>query len=127
MEWKLIYSVFRDVLLVVFLIYTWWVNREKVTAKRFLTLEQQVAERLSVQAHQDLEDKRKRECEEHRKRTAQVEQDLRRAESDLKHLPDSRDFSNLNGKLEKIEGAVIGLRRAVDLMNEFLINQGGKK
>lgn len=127
MDWKLVYGILRVVLLVAVLIYTWWVNREKVTAKRFANVEREVAKRLSLSEHQVLDEKQKKQCEEHERRTGKAEQDLRRLEAEIRHLPTSRDLSDLNGKLSSIEGTLSGLRRAVDLMNEHLLNGGNKR
>jgi hypothetical protein len=81
-------------------VYTWWTNREKVTNKRFKEAEDRILQ----------------------------------LESDVKHPPACAYHPRLEermdqavGKLERMDGKIDGLSRAVDLMNEFLINQGGKR
>ncbi len=106
--------------------YTWWSNREKVNARRFSALEKQVSERLAIETHNGLEKEQQVKCGQHRERTGQVEQEMRRMESEIRHMPTSRDLAALSGKLENIEGSLKGLTRAVDLMNEHLLN-GGKR
>jgi hypothetical protein len=81
-------------------LYTWWTNREKVTNKRFSAAEDR----------------------------------LMKLENDIKHPPSCTYHPRLEermntavGKLERMDGKLDGLNRAVDLINEFLINQGGKR
>jgi hypothetical protein len=81
-------------------VYTWWTNREKVTNKRFQAAEERILQ----------------------------------LESDVKHPPACTYHPRLEermntavGKLERMDGKIDGINRAVDLMNEFLINQGGKR
>lgn len=130
MDWKLAYGIFRDVLLVVVMIYTWWGNREKVTAKRFTSLEKQVAERLSTQAHQMLDEEQKKVCEAHTRRTNQSEQDLRRIEGEIKHLPSQADIGRLHARIDEVFGLVKdlggemkGSRRQLDLVLEELLRR----
>lgn len=80
-------------------IYSWWSNRERVTNKRFK--------------------------EHHQRLTA--------LENQVKHVPSQKQYDELSGRigtlhsdLQGIKGQLKGIGRAVDLMNEFLINQGGK-
>lgn len=54
--------------------------------------------------------------------------------ADLEHLPDQRQFYRLSEEitaltreLSETKGRLSGVNRAVDLINEFLINQGAKK
>lgn len=65
---------------------------------------------------------------------------LTAVESDLKHLPTVRDIeklyarmdefrtqvSNLQSEVSKIAGAMPGIVHVTDMMNEFLLNHGGK-
>jgi hypothetical protein len=81
-------------------VYTWWTNREKVTNKRFKAAEDRIL----------------------------------KLESGVKHPPACTYHPRLAermdaavGKLERMDGKLDGLNRAVDLINEFLINQGGKR
>lgn len=126
MDWKLIYSVLKDILLLAFFVYTLWSNRQKVTAARFTILEERVAACLPIVKHEEIEEKQDSECAAHRRKTEKIDRELQRIEGEIKHLPSSRDYAEINGKLEHIAGSLNGLRRAVDLMNEHLISQGGK-
>lgn len=81
-------------------VYTWWTNREKVTNKRF------------------------KEAED---RILQLESDVKHPPSCTYHPRLEERMDQAVGKLERMDGKIDGLSRAVDLMNEFLINQGGKR
>ena len=114
--------------------YVWWTNRAKVTAARFATLEKQVAERVEKTALDAMDAERDNRCAQHRERTARAEMTIARMESDIKHLPShhvietlSTRISDLQGSLKEVSGRLSGINRAVDLMNEFLLNQGLKK
>lgn len=57
--------------------------------------------------------------------------EIRRICLDVAHLPDQRQIEKLNDtmadlsdQISKLEGRFDGVNRAVDLINEFLINQG---
>lgn len=67
-------------------------------------------------------------------RIGETEKKIIRACSDLEHLPDQRQFYRLSEEitaltreLSETKGRLSGVNRAVDLINEFLINQGAKK
>lgn len=80
-------------------IYTWWANREKITSQKFRAFE----DRLTT------------------------------AENSIKnpsckyHVGFEERLDTINSGVSKIEGRLEGINRAVDLVNEFLINQGGRK
>jgi len=68
------------------------------------------------------------------KRVTAGEKDIIEIRSDLKHLPDQKQFDRLSAdirlltcELGEMKGRLGGLNRVADLMNEFLINQGGGK
>ena len=78
-------------------IYAWWSNRDKITNARF---------------------------KEHDKRLNELEK-----KTDNPRCPHHPSFEarldKMNGSLNKVDGRLEGIGRAVDLMNQFLIN-GGK-
>jgi phosphopantetheine adenylyltransferase len=78
----------------------WWALREKVATKRFNDAEQRLAS----------------------------------LEHEVKHPPACTYHGQLELRIDavrsdtaEIKGTVKGINRAVDLMNEFLINQGGRR
>lgn len=80
-------------------IYSWWSNREKVTTRKF---------------------------REHEARLAQLENDIRHPSCQY-HVGFEDRLDTINSGVSKVEGRLEGINRAVDLMNDFLINQGGKR
>jgi hypothetical protein len=67
-------------------------------------------------------------------RIDQTEKELIRVCSDLEHLPHQMQFTklgeqitDLTSELGEVKGRLGGINRAVDLINEFLINQGANK
>jgi hypothetical protein len=87
-------------------IYTWWVQRGQATKEAI----SQIDERVVV-----------------------VEASVKQFERELRHIPTQSDIvalseniANVHGDLREIKGALGGLSRAVDLMNEYLISRGGK-
>lgn len=68
------------------------------------------------------------------KRVDRVEKDMIKIREKLEQQPNQRQFENLGkdirsltSELGEVKGRLNGLNRVADLMNEFLINQGGKK
>jgi len=81
-------------------IMAWWSGRDKITSTRF----------------KDAEDR------------------IIKLETEVKHPPACTYHAQLELRIDavrsdtsEIKGTVKGINHAVDLMNEFLINQGGKK
>lgn len=76
----------------------------------------------------------------HSDRLAQHKELLTAIEADLKHLPKNSDIGKLHdkinavnqqlsamqGELGKVAGAMPGLTHVTEMMNEFLLNHGGK-
>ena len=125
--------------------YTWWSNREKVTSARFSALEKDVAERLhksdleeAKKAHDLQKEEAKKvqnaQCELHRKMTTELHQAYDALHVEVSRLPDRREITKLDNtmkdlaeKLGNLDGRISGINRAVDIINGFLIEQGGKK
>lgn len=80
-------------------IYTWWTNRERVTNKRF---------------------------KEHHHRLVTLENQIKYSPTQTQYEALSTRIDRLHGDLREISGNLRGINRAVDLINEYLINQGGK-
>ncbi|KON47009.1 hypothetical protein AL013_10485 [Mariprofundus ferrooxydans] len=96
-------AVLRDVLTGAVYLYVFFSNRRKATTKNIEDMKAHVAEQ------QKLNDKR-----------------LTMLESDIKHLPTHTDLDSINKTLSNVEGTLGGLKRAVDLMNQHLLNSKGK-
>lgn len=98
--WQFWWNVSYAVGLAAIAAYTWWTNREKITGKRFQDHEDRITV-LEVTA------KNAPVCQHH---------------GELAHR-----IEDIHGDLRELSGSVNGVKRAVDLMNEFLINQGSNK
>lgn len=119
---------------IVVITYVWWTNREKVNHKRFQGLEKEVAERVTQADLEKAVAKLNAPCQGHIQRTCELERRATELTADLNHRPSHADMAKLSarmdevhGDLHEIAGGVKGLQRAVDLMNEYLINNGGKR
>jgi hypothetical protein len=93
------------------------VNRKKAVEKRFAKIEAVFEKRCAT---------RKTQIETLEKNGASLKMQL-------EHMPNHQDIKELygrmdllNGSLSELNGRLVGINRAVDLINEFLINQGGK-
>ena len=93
------------------MIYLWRGRKTQATAKRFHQAEACLTKRIDAN-----------------------ERDILRVQAELKHLPTqgqfdalSHDIRTLTSSLGKVEGRLEGVNRVADLMNQFLINQGGNK
>ena len=125
----------------------WYVRRvakQKATEKRFQELEANIEklattkdldslEKKTVEKLAALKDEITSGCLAHHARTTKVESETSSLRIELARLPTQRQIealnasiSKLNGELQKTAGRMEGVNRAVDLMNEHLINQGGK-
>lgn len=91
--------------------YVFLTNRHRVTTGAIKTLEHDVDRRLDQQNER-----------------------LTRVEQDIKSLPNHQDigqvYDRLNavhGELQKLTGTVGGLTRQLELVNDHLLNHGGKR
>jgi hypothetical protein len=114
-------------------IYVWWTNREKVTSQRFAALEKEVAERLKKADLDDAKSNRDRQCADHKNETRSLTTAYNNLHIEVTRLPDRREITNLDTtmkalaeKLGNLDGRISGINRAVDIINEFLIDQGRK-
>ena len=92
-------------------LYVFFVNRRKAMLDQVTKVKRDTAERL----------------ERHADRITCLE-------SDVKHLPSQENITKLseridtlNGSISTVSGRLEGINRAVDLINQFLINNGGKQ
>ncbi|MFH1984135.1 MAG: hypothetical protein ABIL58_20030 [Pseudomonadota bacterium] len=107
--------------------YVWWSNREKVNATRFKGLEDEVKKMATISAMAQAFRDQDAKCGRHKDRTTRVE-------SALLSMPSRQELSDLSAKMDqmtrglgRLDGRLEGINRVADLMNEFLINQGGKR
>jgi hypothetical protein len=115
-------------------VYSWWRDREKITAKRFRALEDDVRSRATQAALAEIEAQRITRCEAHTRRVTDAESAVSRVGAEIRQMPSREELRHLAGgmaelseKLGKVEGRLDGINRMAELMNEFLINQGGRR
>jgi hypothetical protein len=106
LDWRMVYGIVKDLLLLAAVFYTWWCNREKVTARRFEALEKDVSKRVTDEALKAIEHEREANCDLHEQRTRKVEQDLARIGNDIRHMPNHADLARIHGRIDEVHGAV---------------------
>jgi len=135
------FSVFQFICTVVVALYVRRVAKQKAAETRFQKIEANI-EQLATTEDLDSLQKTTTEnlsavseevagrCQAHQLRTSKIEAEASALRIELAHLPNQRQFealnasiSKLNGELQKTAGRLEGINRAVDLMNEHLINQ----
>lgn len=114
--WMFWFSVAQIVFTGLVALYARKLAKDKAVETRLKSLEEGLAGCVS-----------KEKCAEHERRTTEIA-------IELEHLPNQKQFdklnvsiNNLNSQLGITSGRLEGINRAVDLINEFLINQGGSK
>ncbi len=115
-------------------LYTWRSNREKVTTVRFEELEKAVAKRATRAELEEAKVKRDGKCGSHQAGTKKLESSLSALQLEVSKLPSRSEIKELSDSMRilskeigNLDGRMSGVNRAVDLINEFLIEQGGKK
>jgi uncharacterized coiled-coil DUF342 family protein len=85
-------------------------------------------------ALRDMDKELVQRCAGHNGRLSESEKKIARIGAEIRNLPQHRHIMDLSARIEQlhgdvheVSGSLRGLSRAVDLMNEFLINQGGKR
>ena len=131
--WRFWLDIFVLVGVIANTVYTWWVNRERINNKRFVSLEKSVEAKISEPEARKIIDRRLKDCEAHRRQLSAMQLQTSRIETEMRQMPGSREIGSLNKcittlteKIAHLDGKFEGVNRAVDLINEYLINQGGK-
>ena len=112
-EWKFYLDLLQFLGTIALGIYVWFSNRQRVTTGRIETLSNET----------------KKELIDHELRIVSLE-------SDMKHMPTNGDIKGLSERMDALNqslstaaGRLEGINRAVDLINEHLINgsRGGRQ
>lgn len=105
------FDVFQLLLTGVVAVYVWLTSRHRVTTSAIRKLEEDVDQRLDNQGDR-----------------------LTRVEQVVESLPRHKDIGQvydrlnaLHGQLQKLTGTVGGVARQLELVNDHLLNRGGKR
>lgn len=139
MEWdlKTVYGIGKDIVLLAAVLYTWWANREKVTAKLFAdfkdsvaNLEKDVSQRITTDALKAIDKERAAICDRHKERTDRNERELIRLAGEINSLPDHKDLARIHARIDEmskslgeITGEVKSIGHQVSLVLEELIKR----
>ena len=107
--------------------FAWRVAKQKATESRFRKLEAEMAERATKKDLVSLRCEIEDGCELHQRRVAAMELATARMPTQVQIDSLQKSIVDLSGALSNTQGRLEGVNRAVDLINEFLINQGGAK
>ena len=126
--WRFWFDVAQTLGGIVLGFYVWWVNRKNNTDKRFKKIEASMT--AAIQAFEEEIDGR---CQKRLGRIEAVEKEERATQLKVGQMPSHRDIRELSGRINQLHGTMselngrlTGINRAVDLINEFLIHQGGR-
>lgn len=116
--WQIVFNIVQ--LALTFAV--WWTSRNKVTNDRFTQLENsKIQLELEVKhIRQDIQ-KQRPACDNHGRMEDNDKILFKRIES--MH----GDIKTITGSVGKIEGGLDGIKHLSTLINQFLIEQGGKK
>ena len=132
-QYQFWFNVFQFFVTAGVAIFAWWRTREKTDESRVKAAEKTMEQRLKT-----AKDERDRQCEQHKIKTkednAKLERLYEHLHEEIGHLPGRNELLELTSSMRtltaqigNLEGRMQGVNRAVDLINQFLIEQGGKK
>lgn len=113
-------------------VYVYLATRRKAMEQRFAGVETSLTRQIAA-LRTDIEAARKERaneienrCGRQIERIAILERNEQTLEMKLNEMPSHRDIRQLSDNISQLNGRLEGINRAVDLINEFLINQGGR-
>ena len=109
-------------------VYVWVRTRRKSIEDRIVKARDEA--KNAITKHGENMDRR---CAARLKMIEGIKEEERQLRLEIAKMPSQNDIKNLseridilNGGISELSGRLKGINRAVDLINEFLINQGGK-
>lgn len=126
------FSIVQGVLTLLMFLYVRRVARQKANEQRLKKIEDELIQRVKPGDLAKLKTEMNLSCEKHKVSTAHIESRTTELKTELGGLPSqfnelTKSMAALSGQLQNTNGRLEGINRAVDLINEFLINQGGGK
>ena len=114
-------------------VYTWWANRARINNKRFTSLEKSVAGKIGEPEARRLISEQMSGCSENHDKINHMGEKISLLQLEVGQMPGRKEIASLNKcinalteKIAHLDGKFEGVNRAVDLINEHLINQGDK-
>lgn len=115
-------------------VYFWISNRGRINRKRFVDLEKDVSKKISATDFQEMLDRQLPDCNKRLEQIKALEQNSIRFGAEMQSMPSREEIrsftdgvSRLSAKIAKLDGKFEGVNRAVDLINDHLINKGSNK
>lgn len=126
-QWNFYFQIFQFLATAAVGFYTWWSNREKVTGDRFSVLEDRMT-KVEIQVKNTIDnlpkwdglEKRLVSIEAALKTPRQCGNHERMEDNDIKLF---KRFDELHGDIREQIGALKGLTRSVDMINEYLLKE----
>lgn len=116
--YRFVFDILQTLFMALLGVYAWWTNRSHVTTSAIEQVEAKVSE---VKASLEI-------------RVNKLDRRLGTVEQEVKHLPDHEDIGDIHEKVNQVattmsqmQGELAGINRTLGLINEYLLNQGGKK
>ena len=137
--WKFWFDVAQSIGTILIGVYVYFMTRKKGLDKRFEKIEAGISKELKDH-RKEIDDRCTRRHEGidtslnvYRQCIDSLERSDQALDLKMQHMPTHHDIKELSGRIDllhgtmsELNGRLSGINRAVDLINEFLINQGGK-
>lgn len=132
-KYQFYFNIFQFLLTCAVAVGAWWRTREKADDAKVTAAEAGMQKRLELAKAE-----RDKRCDEHKQQTAKDTAKLNRLyehlHEEISHLPGRQELHDLTASMRSLtdrignlDGRMQGVNRAVDLINQFLIEQGGKR
>lgn len=127
-SWRFWLDVIRLAGTIALWVYVYLVTRRKAVEARFEKIEESITRELRMH-RREIDDR----CRRRMTRIEGLEGNDQQVRVKMGQMPNQRDIKDMSRRLDMIQstmsemgGRLEGINRAVDLINEFLINQGGR-
>ena len=114
-------------------VYVRFATRARVNQTRFQALEKHVRTKITADDAQAMLDQQLPDCKAHQAQTRNLETLAARLGTELRDSPTRQDLAQIEKNLSrifsqtaKLEGRFEGIDRLTGLLNEFMVNQGGR-
>ena len=133
-EWQLWLAAAQFIWGVALTVYVWRATRKKAREQMIQDIKASISERPTRGDLADAVQTIETRCQQRKITIGQLGDATRDLRNDIAHMPThqdikaiSRDMNGLRSAISELNGRLSGINRAVDLINEFLINQGASR